>query len=679
MNLRRIFLFLLLAAALCGAPTAFGHGVTVNVDLSADGTKLITDRPVYADRDITAITNIDQSLGYDQDDDVPGFEFSSNVTGIGGVISLKIVGPTHLWNPTSQLQATTTSSVLLDSLFYFAPASGGQGPVGESVVGQTAISSTVPVTLYDPASPPATDHHYAAYNLTAGAGGSDPSVGAYGLWVELIDTTASGTIRSDPFIIGVNNGLTHAISSFGAGGIGDHQQPSNDGTQYGAAVAAFQAQVANNATWNFNGGGNYSAAVNWAGNPLQGIANAGTTVMFSNGSTTPISLPTAVITIDGAYTAGALIFDNIGGTNYTLSGDGVAGHGITLNNNGAGASINVLGGSHMISAPLTLAEPTVVNVEIGAILTLTGPIGESSPGTPLYMTGGGALIIGSSSQYTGATTVSGGTLRTNARGTISAGPLALDTSNYVASSLQLGGSQTVASLHVSGDGTGTATIVVAAGQKLTVQQPITQDAATTLQVTGDGRLQFSAAAGNATVGAGASVLISPQSTLELAGTVSDISTDLNLVNNGARANGGGLIVSGSNQEFGNLDGSGDLFIGAGADLTANHVIQESLSIGGTASSPGLMTIAASDAGMTMTSLGSAAAVPEPNSRSMALVAAAVAAISARRQRRRKKVERNEFRSTSVSSGPPTMPDPQRLDLFERYLAPSAIRLADPRE
>ena len=77
MNLRR---FLLTLMAAVGVPaTALAHGVTVNVDLNADGTKIIIDRPVYADRDITAISNIDSALGYDQDDDVPGFEFSGNV------------------------------------------------------------------------------------------------------------------------------------------------------------------------------------------------------------------------------------------------------------------------------------------------------------------------------------------------------------------------------------------------------------------------------------------------------------------------------------------------------------------------------------------------------------------------------------------------------------------------
>ena len=127
MRLRR---FRLLAAAmlLLMPVAAWGHGIIVNVDLNAAGTKLVTDLSVYADRDITAVTNINESLGYEQDDDVPGFDFSGNVLAQGGVISLKVIGPTYFWNPTSQLQATTTGSIVLDSLFYYAPPAGGAGP-----------------------------------------------------------------------------------------------------------------------------------------------------------------------------------------------------------------------------------------------------------------------------------------------------------------------------------------------------------------------------------------------------------------------------------------------------------------------------------------------------------------------------------------------------------------------
>jgi hypothetical protein len=42
------------------------------------------------------------------------------------------------------------------------------------------------------------------------------------------------------------------------------------------------------------------------------------------------------------------------------------------------------------------------------------------------------------------------------------------------------------------------------------------------------------------------------------------------------------------------DGSGTAQVNAGSDLTANRIIQEALVIGGTKSSPGLVTIDASD-------------------------------------------------------------------------------------
>jgi hypothetical protein len=44
-----------------------------------------------------------------------------------------------------------------------------------------------------------------------------------------------------------------------------------------------------------------------------------------------------------------------------------------------------------------------------------------------------------------------------------------------------------------------------------------------------------------------------------------------------------------------LDGSGTTQLSAGSDLTATHIIQSALVIGGTAGRPGLVTIAASDA------------------------------------------------------------------------------------
>jgi autotransporter-associated beta strand protein len=577
------------------AAAAFGHGVTVNVDLNAAGTKLVVDRPVYADRDVTAITAIDQSLGYDQDDDVPGFEFSSGVQALGGVLSLQVVEPTHFWNPMSQLQATTNTSVVLDSLFYFVPAAGSVRPLNESVAGRTSISSTLPVVLVNPAAPPASDHHFAAYDLTTGAATTEPTVGAYGLVVELVDTTPSGRIASAPFIIGLNNGLTHSISSFGSEGSGDHQQPANDGTQYGAAVGAFQAQLANTVVWNYNGGGTYSEAAKWDGNPLQGAANAGTTILLAGGSTTPINASSAVITVDGAYTAGTLVLDNIGGTTYTLAGDGVNGHGLTIHNNGAGASINVVGGNHTISTNLTLGEPTVFNIASSSSLLITGGRITGSPvATPVSLTGGGTLTIDSASAYGGATTVNGGTLATTSRGSFNSGPLILNTDNYITTTAAIGNSQTVFSLAVTGDGSGSANISVAGGQTLSVQKPIALDAATTLHVNGPGRLKFAPTTGTAMVGGGATVAVATNSTLELDGAVPSLSAGVNVANDGSQQFGGALLITGTGEQVGNIDGVGDLIIGPGGALTANHIIQDALLIGGSASATGELTIAASD-------------------------------------------------------------------------------------
>lgn len=56
-----------------------------------------------------------------------------------------------------------------------------------------------------------------------------------------------------------------------------------------------------------------------------------------------------------------------------------------------------------------------------------------------------------------------------------------------------------------------------------------------------------------------------------------------------------LPLSGANQTVGSVSGHGSLVVTAGSDVTASSIVQASLVIGGTAASPGLVTIAASDA------------------------------------------------------------------------------------
>jgi autotransporter-associated beta strand protein len=107
-------------------------------------------------------------------------------------------------------------------------------------------------------------------------------------------------------------------------------------------------------------------------------------------------------------------------------------------------------------------------------------------------------------------------------------------------------------------------------------------------------LRFKATSGAAAIGTGVTATVASGGTLELAGSVSALSSGSNrvdIINNSSWA---GLFVSGTHQQVGTVDGSGTTQVNAGSDLTANHIIQSALVIAGTAGSHGLVTIDASD-------------------------------------------------------------------------------------
>jgi autotransporter-associated beta strand protein len=111
-----------------------------------------------------------------------------------------------------------------------------------------------------------------------------------------------------------------------------------------------------------------------------------------------------------------------------------------------------------------------------------------------------------------------------------------------------------------------------------------------------GTLKFNVTSGTPSVGAGATATVAAGATLELAGTVSALGrtggSRVHLVNNGTAS---GVIVSGTNQVVGGIDGTGTIQVNAGSDLTANHIVQSALVIGGASGSPARVTIDASDA------------------------------------------------------------------------------------
>jgi Glycoside hydrolase family 44/PEP-CTERM motif len=129
-----------------------------------------------------------------------------------------------------------------------------------------------------------------------------------------------------------------------------------------------------------------------------------------------------------------------------------------------------------------------------------------------------------------------------------------------------------------------------------------------------GTVRFNVTTGTASVGAGAMATVASGATLELAGAVSALSSHASaasrvaIANNSQQAAGGKLLVSGQNQQVGGINGMGDTVVNSGASLTADHIVQNALVIGGAAGNPAMVIIAPSNSdGSPMTLEPSAAA------------------------------------------------------------------------
>jgi autotransporter-associated beta strand protein len=378
--------------------------------------------------------------------------------------------------------------------------------------------------------------------------------------------------------------------------------------------------------WNLNADSVYSSNAGFDGVIPNG---PGSTATFGGGTINTINSPTVRVTVDGAYTVGSLAFAPTSGTSYTLASDGVAGHGLTLNSgNSGGASVTVSTGNHAISANLVLADPGghTFNIASGSLLAVSGTVSESGGSQSLTLTGGGSLTLASANSYSGGTMINGGTLETTGSGALGSGPLALNAAAGTNSVVVLSGREAVSGLSGTAAPSGAAIVNIFPGAALIVHQsanstfpgtlvtsgtftksgsgmlelngPAVMLLGGTLQVTDNGTLRLNATSGSATVASGTVVQVSGSATLELAGAISALSSNVSplnraaIVNNSSAANG--LLVSGTNQQVGDIDGVGNVVVVAGSDLTANHIIQDALIIGGSANNPATVTIAASD-------------------------------------------------------------------------------------
>ncbi len=240
--------------------------------------------------------------------------------------------------------------------------------------------------------------------------------------------------------------------------------------------------------------------------------------------------------------------------------------------------------------------PGVISASLGNALNITGNAtvdvtGGSSGGVT------GAVTIGSNTLF-----VTGGSSGANVPYTLTLGATTLNgnpTFNVANNGTGLG-TATLASLN---DGGSVRVITKANVGTLEIDgaSTLTGGAPGTAINVNTGTLRFNNAVGAATIGAGVTATVASGATLELAGSISDLSspttplTRAHVINNSKQVSGGSLLVSGTNQQVGAIDGTGDTVVNAGASLTANHIIQNALVIGGTSTSAAKVTIGASDA------------------------------------------------------------------------------------
>jgi autotransporter-associated beta strand protein len=152
------------------------------------------------------------------------------------------------------------------------------------------------------------------------------------------------------------------------------------------------------AFWTNPAGGTWGLGSNWSGSPLSTVG----ALVFA-GSTSG----TATVTLDGSRSANALQFgDSSAAGSYTI-GTGTAGA-LTLGTS-TGTWITVVSGTNAISAPIVLAGSLAVSASAGASLQL-GNISQGTTPAALSLSGDGKLVLSGSDNYTGGTTVDGGTL-----------------------------------------------------------------------------------------------------------------------------------------------------------------------------------------------------------------------------------------------------------------------------
>ncbi|HEV3416103.1 MAG TPA: SMP-30/gluconolactonase/LRE family protein [Pirellulales bacterium] len=258
----------------------------------------------------------------------------------------------------------------------------------------------------------------AAYNLTTGA--LDPAFTP----ITGLGFPASITLAADGqsllvatlgFAAGGGKIARYSLTGQFLGTVATPQTDPNAGFEEPTAIVMVSDGTPVSESWITNVDGLFGIGSNWA----TGQVPNGQGITATFGSISGAG-PTINVTVNKAFTAGSLAFDD-SSVSYTLAGDGISGHALTLDNGASGAaSIIVSSGSHAISAPLDIANGLTVALSADPAtnipaLTISGSVSGAGR---LRKMGPGTLVLGATNSYTGGAEVAGGTLRTTARGAL---------------------------------------------------------------------------------------------------------------------------------------------------------------------------------------------------------------------------------------------------------------------
>jgi hypothetical protein len=415
---------------------------------------------------------------------------------------------------------------------------------------------------------------------------------------------------------GTVSGDGSALNDFGGTllGYGTINPPlTNNGSLTVSGVLALNGGVANHGV--IQGSGTVSGSLSNAADGMINVA-AGSLLAITN----PWSNSGGVALLgSGAALHGGAI-NNVG----TIQGGGVVGNAVTNTGtiepiggtlfltgtllNPAGGLIRIGTGNKLLVTQGLLASAGIVNLTGGTFDNGGQPmnnLGQIS-GFGTFATGGTGLDNNGSVTLTGGlTTVNGPVTNENGKTIVVAYNPAIFTGlvtnngggtfNIVSTTAVFAGGS---SGTFGGTFTNNANSAFSQGGSgtLEVDGAPTLGTASSLAVNDSSTLRFKATTGAATIGTGVTAMVNNGATLELAGSVSALSSGssrVNITNNSSAA--AGILVSGTHQQVGGIDGPGNVQVNAGASLTANHITAGALVIGGAAGSAALLTIDASDA------------------------------------------------------------------------------------